>query len=215
MHAHVPATAPCPSTGQEPGTRVSASRAWRLPSAVPLAAALPRCVALRLPPHAAAWADRHPTEAVAAATHSLQVSTVLGVAVPKEREESAWSEGVAIWVAVLVVSLVGEQPAALPPRYHHAPAALPACPCALLRCVPASAHPASHPTYLALFAPASEPTPAPALLLTPRPPNLPSPCPPFPHPQAPSTIGTRTASSRSSTRSRTSSMSRCCAAGSS
>ncbi|KAL4450031.1 hypothetical protein ABPG77_010700 [Micractinium sp. CCAP 211/92] len=35
------------------------------------------------------------------------VSTVLGVAVPAEREDSAWSEGVAIWVAVLVVSLVG------------------------------------------------------------------------------------------------------------
>jgi Ca2+-transporting ATPase len=35
------------------------------------------------------------------------ISTVLGVAVPAEREDSAWSEGVAIWVAVLVVSLVG------------------------------------------------------------------------------------------------------------
>ncbi|PSC72089.1 P-type ATPase [Micractinium conductrix] len=35
------------------------------------------------------------------------VSTVLGVAVPAEREDSAWTEGVAIWVAVLVVSLVG------------------------------------------------------------------------------------------------------------
>lgn len=32
---------------------------------------------------------------------------MLGVAVPAEREDSAWSEGVAIWVAVLVVSLVG------------------------------------------------------------------------------------------------------------
>ena len=38
----------------------------------------------------------------------LQVSTVLGVAVPSERASSAWSEGVAIWVAVAVVSLVGE-----------------------------------------------------------------------------------------------------------
>lgn len=37
-----------------------------------------------------------------------QISTILGVAVPAEREDSAWSEGVAIWVAVLVVSLVGE-----------------------------------------------------------------------------------------------------------
>lgn len=35
------------------------------------------------------------------------VSTVLGVAIPEEREQHAWSEGVAIWVAVLVVSLVG------------------------------------------------------------------------------------------------------------
>lgn len=35
------------------------------------------------------------------------VSTILGVAVPEEREDNAWTEGVAIWVAVLVVSLVG------------------------------------------------------------------------------------------------------------
>jgi hypothetical protein len=35
------------------------------------------------------------------------VSTVLGAAIPAEREENAWTEGVAIWVAVLVVSLVG------------------------------------------------------------------------------------------------------------
>ena len=33
---------------------------------------------------------------------------MLGVAVPEERENNAWTEGVAIWVAVLVVSLVGE-----------------------------------------------------------------------------------------------------------
>ena len=37
----------------------------------------------------------------------LQISTVLGVAVKDQREESAWSEGVAIWVAVIVVSGVG------------------------------------------------------------------------------------------------------------
>ena len=36
-----------------------------------------------------------------------QVSTVLGVAIKEEREQNAWSEGVAIWVAVMVVSLVG------------------------------------------------------------------------------------------------------------
>ena len=34
------------------------------------------------------------------------VSTVLGAAIPEEREQAAWSEGIAIWVAVLVVSLV-------------------------------------------------------------------------------------------------------------
>lgn len=39
----------------------------------------------------------------------MQVSTVLGVAIEEEREQKAWSEGVAIWVAVIVVSLVGEQ----------------------------------------------------------------------------------------------------------
>lgn len=38
----------------------------------------------------------------------LQISTVLGSAVKDQREESAWSEGVAIWVAVIVVSGVGE-----------------------------------------------------------------------------------------------------------
>ena len=37
----------------------------------------------------------------------LQISTVLGSAVKEQREESAWSEGVAIWVAVIVVSGVG------------------------------------------------------------------------------------------------------------
>jgi predicted aconitase len=41
--------------------------------------------------------------------HVVQVSTVLGVAVPEEREHNAWTEGVAIWVAVFVVSLVGER----------------------------------------------------------------------------------------------------------
>ena len=37
----------------------------------------------------------------------LQVSLVIGVAVKSQREEGAWSEGVAIWVAVFIVSLVG------------------------------------------------------------------------------------------------------------
>lgn len=40
---------------------------------------------------------------------NLQVSTVLGVAIKEEREQKAWTEGVAIWVAVIVVSLVGER----------------------------------------------------------------------------------------------------------
>lgn len=35
------------------------------------------------------------------------VSTVLGIAIKEEREENAWVEGVAIWVAVLLVSFVG------------------------------------------------------------------------------------------------------------
>lgn len=39
----------------------------------------------------------------------MQVSTVLGVVIKQQREERAWTEGVAIWVAVLVVSSVGEQ----------------------------------------------------------------------------------------------------------
>lgn len=38
---------------------------------------------------------------------AAMVSTVLGAAVPSERADGAWSEGVAIWVAVAVVSLVG------------------------------------------------------------------------------------------------------------
>ena len=48
------------------------------------------------------YALRHPTGS------SAQVSTVLGVTIEEQREEKAWTEGVAIWVAVLVVSLVGE-----------------------------------------------------------------------------------------------------------
>lgn len=45
--------------------------------------------------------------AAAAAILLLQVSTVIGAAVPSEREQNAWSEGVAIWVAVFIVSGVG------------------------------------------------------------------------------------------------------------
>ena len=38
----------------------------------------------------------------------MQVSLVIGVAVKSQREEAGWSEGVAIWVAVFIVSLVGQ-----------------------------------------------------------------------------------------------------------
>ncbi len=38
----------------------------------------------------------------------LQVSTVLGAALPDQREEKEWIEGVAIWIAVIAVTMVGE-----------------------------------------------------------------------------------------------------------
>ncbi len=57
------------------------------------------------------------------------MSTVLGVTIKEQREEKAWTEGVAIWVAVLVVSLVGESEKCLfthtavyPPSFHLKPA---------------------------------------------------------------------------------------------
>lgn len=37
---------------------------------------------------------------------------MLGAAIREEREQSAWTEGVAIWIAVIVVSGVGELAAA-------------------------------------------------------------------------------------------------------
>jgi Ca2+-transporting ATPase len=36
------------------------------------------------------------------------VSTVLGSALPEQRKEGEWIEGIAIWVAVLIVVAVGE-----------------------------------------------------------------------------------------------------------
>ena len=42
------------------------------------------------------------------APHCLQISTVIGAALPSERAQSGWTEGVAIWVAVIIVSLVGK-----------------------------------------------------------------------------------------------------------
>ena len=53
-----------------------------------------------------------------------QVSTTLGAVIPAQRAEQAWTEGVAIWVAVIVVSFVGApmHPCALysraPPMRH-------------------------------------------------------------------------------------------------
>ena len=38
----------------------------------------------------------------------VQVSTIIGAAVKSEREQAAWTEGIAIWVAVAVVSMVGK-----------------------------------------------------------------------------------------------------------
>ncbi len=45
---------------------------------------------------------------MAASAQKLQVSTVIGAAVKEQSEEAGWTEGVAIWVAVLVVSFVGK-----------------------------------------------------------------------------------------------------------
>ncbi len=56
-----------------------------------------------------------------------QVSTILGAVIPSQRAERAWTEGVAIWVAVVVVSFVGAA-CALPrsARTRATGAALPA-----------------------------------------------------------------------------------------
>jgi hypothetical protein len=40
----------------------------------------------------------------------LQLSTVLGSAIPEERHEGKWIEGVAIWVAIFLVTGVSEYP---------------------------------------------------------------------------------------------------------
>ena len=44
----------------------------------------------------------------------LQISTVIGAALPSERAQNGWTEGVAIWVAVIIVSLVGEPSSCTP-----------------------------------------------------------------------------------------------------
>lgn len=38
----------------------------------------------------------------------LQLSTVLGAAIPEERHEGKWIEGIAIWVAIFLVTFVSE-----------------------------------------------------------------------------------------------------------
>lgn len=38
----------------------------------------------------------------------MQVSTVLGAALEEQRKEGEWIEGIAIWVAVAIVIMVGE-----------------------------------------------------------------------------------------------------------
>jgi hypothetical protein len=38
----------------------------------------------------------------------LQVSTVLGAALEEQRKEGEWIEGIAIWVAVAIVIMVGK-----------------------------------------------------------------------------------------------------------
>ena len=49
----------------------------------------------------------------------LQISTVIGAALPSERAQNGWTEGVAIWVAVIIVSLVGESIFRIPSQCRH------------------------------------------------------------------------------------------------
>jgi hypothetical protein len=37
-----------------------------------------------------------------------QLSTVIGAAIPEERHEGKWIEGIAIWVAIFLVTFVSE-----------------------------------------------------------------------------------------------------------
>jgi hypothetical protein len=39
---------------------------------------------------------------------NLQLSTVIGAAIPEERHEGKWIEGIAIWVAIFLVTFVSE-----------------------------------------------------------------------------------------------------------
>ncbi len=47
-------------------------------------------------------------QGILSAISCMQVSTVLGAAIPEQRAKNEWIEGVAIWVAILLVSVVGE-----------------------------------------------------------------------------------------------------------
>lgn len=40
--------------------------------------------------------------------HNSQLSTVIGAAIPEERHEKKWIEGIAIWAAIFLVTFVGE-----------------------------------------------------------------------------------------------------------
>lgn len=50
-----------------------------------------------------------PQQPPACARARIQGSTILGVVIPEQRAQKAWTEGVAIWVSMLIVVLVGEQ----------------------------------------------------------------------------------------------------------
>jgi cyanate permease len=39
---------------------------------------------------------------------AVQLSTVLGAAIPEERHEKKWIEGIAIWAAIFLVTLVSK-----------------------------------------------------------------------------------------------------------
>lgn len=56
-------------------------------------------------PHASEWGL---ISFCGVCAHITQVSTALGAAIPEERAHNAWIEGVAIWVAILIVVSVGE-----------------------------------------------------------------------------------------------------------
>ena len=61
----------------------------------------------------------------------LQISTVIGAALPSERAQNGWTEGVAIWVAVIIVSLVGEPTSFTSVTIHGC---VHSAPCSGMRC---------------------------------------------------------------------------------